>query len=130
MRASFGTPGRQSLLTGATLRRWEIRELRIARRALMGARVSLLVGLVLIAIAIGIVWLGGKPAQQASLVVSTTRAAFICGELIDGNSIGLAIKPVGATAGTQAIRLLYAEIETITVVSKCPTQVAGAGQGG
>lgn len=95
VRAASGRP-EDIFLTGPNLKAWTRREVRAIRRAIRGAATLLVVGLVLVAVAVGTTWLllprdSGAPGTVQVVTVD----AHVCGELVsvDRTSVTLDLDP-------------------------------------
>lgn len=66
VRAAHGVPGERILLGGQALRRWTEREVARVTRALDGAAVCCVLGVLLVVAAVVLTWLAADPAATAA----------------------------------------------------------------
>jgi hypothetical protein len=117
VRAAGGRP-EAMFLTGPNLKAWTRREVRAVRRAIQGATALLVVGLVLVAVAIGATWLlpREQPAHPSVQVVTVDTHA--CGELVsvDRAAVTLDLDP---GPKTRTLLLPHDRLVSITPVASC-----------
>ncbi|SEM64215.1 hypothetical protein [Nonomuraea pusilla] len=113
--AASGSPSDQTLLTGEDLRDWTRGEVERVQDAISKARVLTVSGVAVVALALGMSWLGPRATRDASLVVVESVSGHLCGLLVDTAGGGLIIK---AGTGHQIIALKA--ITRIRPVPVCP----------
>lgn len=114
-RALAGPPGEEILLTGEDLEAWSAGEVRKISTALRWAPWLAVIGVVFVALAVGITWLAPAHDTITPLVEVTTPTAQPCGELIGATQHELILR-----TPTAATLLPLSTVVTITPVATCP----------
>jgi hypothetical protein len=105
-RAASGQPGAEIFLDGDTLRTWTFNEARSIQRDIARATRSMLFGLVALALAIGLSWLGPRARLATPLVTVERDGIRTCGTLLALNDQNLFLgNPVQAHAAPLDIPL-------------------------
>ncbi|MCP2336788.1 hypothetical protein [Actinomadura rupiterrae] len=123
MTAAFGSPGEDILLTGDELRVWTNAAVRTARRQLDRARVLLVGGVVLVAVATGVTWTAPSPAAKKDAPariysVELSVGGTVCGELSGGDTTGLTLQ-TGKSGKKAPVTIPYSQVKRVGVVSSC-----------
>jgi hypothetical protein len=127
-RALAGPPGQEILLSGESLRDWTNGEVKKISTAVETVPWLAAVGVILVAVAVGITWIA--PTQDAGtsplVTVSDRTGGQLCGQLVGiarnqvilGN--GTIISAPNATPSPGPTVLPLTEVTAITPVSSCP----------
>jgi hypothetical protein len=111
VRAAHGSPGDRVLLAGQALRDWTRQEIARVTRSLGLAAVCCVSGVVLVAVAVGVVWAttGSPPAHLVRVV---TTSGERCGEVLGSG-------PDGVVLRTETEERAVLPGPTVTPVSAC-----------
>lgn len=113
VRAASGTPGMEILLTGENLRAWTQTEVRHVGRLIHHATRLTIVALTLLALAVGITWLGPTAKKGNPLVEILSPAGHVCGELVGTTNGSLILK------AQQLRHVPLSAVTSIRPVSSC-----------
>lgn len=116
VRAASGLPDDVIYLTGEQLRDWTATECDRVRDAIGDAARFTLLGLGLLAIAVGLTWLGPIAPGGGTLVRVEGPGTNVCGTLAGANSGQLVVTPADAKTPTV---LAFRQVQKLTVVEKC-----------
>jgi hypothetical protein len=117
--AAQGTPRRVEILSGAAVKELYQHGTHIARRQLAWSRISAVVAVLVLGLAIGITWYGPTTAASTSLeVMVVSRSGMTaCGRLSVENH-NIAVRPTSTAARDPAIPLQ--RVALIAPVTSCP----------
>ncbi|MBO4208843.1 hypothetical protein [Micromonospora echinofusca] len=123
LRAASGWPDDEIYLTGESLRAWHAEESERIRTGIRRAARLMVVGLVVLAAAVGLTWLG-PGESRAPLVSVETSAGPVCGELVGVRDGHLIVGPAKEATGDQpeqrVPRLVpLPQVTRMTVVKTC-----------
>ncbi|MEH1016351.1 hypothetical protein V6U90_25005 [Micromonospora sp. CPCC 206060] len=123
LRAASGWPDDEIYLTGESLRAWHAEESDRIRTGIRRAARLMVAGLVVLAVAVGLTWLG-PGESRAPLVSVETAAGPVCGELVGVRDGHLIVGPVKEAAGAQPDRpvprlISLPQVTRLTVVKSC-----------
>lgn len=123
LRAASGWPDDKIYLTGESLRAWHAEESSRIRAGIRTAARLMVAGLVVLAGAVGLTWLG--PAEATNPLVSVeTATGPACGELLGARDGHLILTPAkeatGGAAGRAVPRLIpLPQVTRLIVVKSC-----------
>ncbi|GAA2299755.1 hypothetical protein GCM10010402_68060 [Actinomadura luteofluorescens] len=117
VRAAAGTPGEEITLSGQGLRDWSIAEVRRIATTVRRATWLTLTGLYMIALAVGLTWVGPIQTVKPMLVRVEHSHGEACGELA-GADQGQLILTNSTKKQTTIVAL--ATVSKIEKVSRCP----------
>lgn len=119
MRAAFGWPAREMLLTGERLSKWEALEARRARWWLRLAAASMIVGVLLTGASTRRVLLDEKESEHLVLV-DVGESKPLCGKLQRSAASELSLKVRDAFGDEVGRRIPHAQISRLRPVGTCP----------
>ncbi len=128
MRAAFGYPGDEHLITGEALREWTANEARTAKRWVKRAVWSFFLAVIAVAGAVGVTWFDGDlfPADPAGVVVverhstdDSGETIVVCGELRRITSTSLILQ-VARPTGERSEPIPLDEVAGVAIESECP----------
>lgn len=117
VRASFGTPGGRVLLAGRALREWTGKEVVRVRRAVILSAVAFVLGVGLVASALGVAWTTTEDAP-GNLVTVTTASFTVCGELASYRPPTVTVWRVSGETRTPTV-IRVADIRRMVPAASC-----------
>jgi len=119
-RAAHGTPGSSGeriLLAGQALRRWTEQEIVGVTRSLRQASLCCVLGVALVAAAVGIAWATTETPKDHLVRVGTTTGE-LCGELLGGGRGGVSLE-VDEEDGPRRVTLPARSVDSVVPVDSC-----------
>ncbi|MGW7080863.1 hypothetical protein [Streptomyces sp. NPDC054866] len=120
MRAAHGAPGssgERMLLAGQALRRWTEQEVVRVTRSLRLASLCCLLGVALVAAAVGVAWATTETPKDHLVRVGTTTGV-LCGELLGVGRGGVALE-VDEQDGPRRVTLPAHTVDSVDPVATC-----------
>jgi hypothetical protein len=127
MRAAYGFPADEQVVSGSSLRAWSANEARTSRSWLVGATVCFFLAMVLIAGGIAVTWFDdewfSKTEPAVFVVVESpngVKANQRCGELVKMSTDGIELKRSATDPIKDNVTVPLDSISEVTAVSSCP----------
>ncbi|MFI6231849.1 hypothetical protein ACIBCR_31590 [Micromonospora echinospora] len=118
LRAASGWPDDRIYLTGEALRAWHASESARIRARIRDAARLMVFGLLILAVAVGVTWLGPAEKKDAPLVSVETAAGTVCGELTGARDGHLVLGGPAADRGTPRL-IPLAQVGRLVVAQRC-----------